>query len=144
METSTVGRVLVSAKIENVIDLFALSRGQIQDGDVHRLEVADALVDTGATLLGMPKHLIERLGIEQIGTGRARTTTGSATFGIYGPVRLTIGGRHCSVDVSEVAETCPVIIGYVPLELLDFVVDPKGQRLVGNPEHGGEFMFDMF
>ena len=42
------------------------------------------------------------------------------------------------------ADTCPVIIGYVPLELLDFVVDPKGQRLIGNPEHGGEFMFDMY
>jgi hypothetical protein len=37
-----------------------------------------------------------------------------------------------------------VIIGYVPLELLDFVVDPKGQRLVGNPDHGGEQMMDMF
>ncbi len=63
---------------------------------------------------------------------------------IYGPVRLTIAGRQCSVDVSEVADTCPVIIGYVPLELLDFVVDPKGQRLIGNPDHGGEFMFDMY
>jgi hypothetical protein len=37
-----------------------------------------------------------------------------------------------------------VIIGYVPPELLHFVVDPKGQRLIGNPEHGGEFMFDMY
>jgi predicted aspartyl protease len=144
METTTVGRVIVSAKIENVIDLYAVSRGQIPDDQVHRIEVADALVDTGATLLGMTKQLIERLGIEQIGTGRARTTIGLASFGIYGPVRLTIGGRSCSVDVSEIADTCPVIIGYVPLELLDFVVDPKGQRLIGNPDHGGEFMFDMF
>jgi len=144
VETKTVGRVIVSAKIENVIDLYGVSRGQIADDQVHRIEVADALVDTGATLLGMTKQLIERLGIEQIGTGRARTTIGLASFGIYGPVRLTIGGRSCSVDVSEIADTCPVIIGYVPLELLDFVVDPKGQRLIGNPDHGGEFMFDMF
>ena len=144
MDTTTVARVIVSAKIENVIDLYAASRGQIPDDRVHRVEVADAFVDTGATLLGMTKQLIERLGIEQIGTGRAKTTSGLATFGIYGPVRLTIGGRCCSVDVSEIADTCPVIIGYVPLELLDFVVDPKGQRLIGNPDHGGEFMFDMF
>jgi hypothetical protein len=144
METATVGRVVVSAKIENVIDLYALSRGQIREDEVHRVEVADALVEKGATLLGMPKPLIEQLGIEQIGTGRAKTTTGLATFGIFGPVRLTIGGRQCSVDVSEVASTCPVNVGDVPLELLDFVVDPKGQQLVGNPDHGGEFMFDMY
>jgi len=27
--------------------------------------------------------------------------------------------------------------------LLDFVVDPIGQRLVGNPDHGGEHMMDL-
>ena len=31
-----------------------------------------------------------------------------------------------------------VVIGQVPLELMDWVVDSKGQRLIGNPEHGGE------
>jgi hypothetical protein len=36
------------------------------------------------------------------------------------------------------------MIGQVPLELLDFVVDPVGQRLIGNPEHGGKHMMDMF
>jgi len=36
------------------------------------------------------------------------------------------------------------LIGQIPLELLDFVVDPFGQRLVGNPDHGGEHMIDMF
>jgi predicted aspartyl protease len=144
METATVGTVLVSAKIENVIDLHSLGQGQIRDDEVHRVEVSDAFIDTGATLLGLPRPLIDQLGIQQIRTGRAKTTTGLATFNIYGPVRLTIAGRQCSVDVSEVADTCPVIIGYVPLELLDFVVDPKGQRLIGNPDHGGEFMFDMY
>jgi hypothetical protein len=30
------------------------------------------------------------------------------------------------------------------LELLDFVVDPVGQRLIGNPDRGGQQMIDMF
>jgi len=144
VETSTMERVIVPVKVENIFDLYAASRGQVSDDQVHRIEVSDAQVDTGATLLGMPKRLIEQLGIEQIGTGRAKTTSGLATFGIFGPVRLTIQGRFCSVDVSEVSDECPVLIGYVPLELLDFVVDPKNQRLIGNPDHDGEFMFDMY
>jgi predicted aspartyl protease len=137
------GKVIVSAKIENVVDLYAAHRGQIPDDQVHHIEIADAQVDTGATLLGMPKRLIEQLGIDQIGSGRAKTTSGLATFGIYGPVRLTIQGRSCSIDFSEVADECPVRVGYVPLELLDFVVDPKRQELIGNPDHGGEYMFDL-
>ena len=144
METATVGRVVVSAKIENVIDLYAASKGQLPDDQVRRIEVSDAFVDTGASHLGMPKPMIERLGLSQITKGRARTTAGSREFGIYGPVRLTVQGRSCSIDVAEVAGDCPVLIGYVPLELLDFVVDPRNQRLIGNPDHGGEFMIDMF
>ena len=144
METATVGRVIVSARIENVFDLYEASQGQLALDQVRHVDVSDARVDTGATLLAMPKRLIEQLGITQIRTGRARTTMGLSTFGIFGPVRLTIQGRACSVDVSEVAEECPVLIGYVPLELLDFVVNPRAQSLIGNPEHGGEFMFDMY
>ena len=72
METATVGNVVVSAKIENVIDLYEASRGQIAPDQVRRLEVSDARVDTGATLLAMPKRLIDQLGLAQISTGRAK------------------------------------------------------------------------
>lgn len=30
----------------------------------------------------------------------------------------------------------------MPLEALDWVVDCQGQKLIGNPEHGGEHMAD--
>jgi predicted aspartyl protease len=139
-----VDKVIVSARIENVFDLYEASRGQRALDQVRHIHVSDARVDTGATLLAMPKRLIEQLGIAQIRTGRALTTMGLSTFGIFGPVRLTIQRRACSADVSEVAEECSALIGYVPLELLDFVVNPRAQSLIGNPEHGGEFMFDMF
>jgi hypothetical protein len=46
-------------------------------------------------------------------------------------------------DVDEIGDEFPVVIGQVPLELMDWVVDPKRQRLIGNPEHGGEQMIDI-
>ena len=63
---------------------------------------------------------------------------------IYGTVRLTIQGRECPTDVAEVPDDCPVLIGQVPLELLDLVADCKNHQLIGNPEHGGEHMYDMY
>jgi hypothetical protein len=36
------------------------------------------------------------------------------------------------------------IIGQIPLEYLDFVVDPRSQKLTGNPAHGGEHMFELY
>jgi predicted aspartyl protease len=144
METTPVGKTLVSAKIENVMDLYAASKGLLPEEQVRRVEVTDALVDSGASHLSMPKRLINQLDLPHVSVGRAKTTAGMRTFELYGPVRLTIQGRMCSVDVAEIADECPVLIGYLPLAGLDFVVDPKNQRLIGNPDHGGEFMIDMF
>jgi hypothetical protein len=67
-----------------------------------------------------------------------------ASFGVYSPVRLTVQGRDCTAEVAGIADGGPAVIGVIPLESLDFVVDPTRQRLNGNPEHGGEQMFDMF
>ena len=43
----------------------------------------------------------------------------------------------------EVPDSVPPLIGQVPLELLDFVVDPGSQQLIGNPAHGGEHIVEM-
>ena len=47
-------------------------------------------------------------------------------------------------DVIEVSDDCPVLVGQVPLELMDFVVDPAGQQLIGNPAHGGEQVVELY
>ncbi len=63
---------------------------------------------------------------------------------MFSTVRLTVQGRDCSCDVVEIPDDCPALIGQVPLELLDFVVDPAGQRLIGNPAHGGEHIIELY
>ena len=67
---------------------------------------------------------------------------GAVDIGIFGPVLLL--GRSCSVDVTEVADECPVLIGYVSVEPTTLSANPKVNHSIGNPEHGGEFMIDMF
>ena len=38
----------------------------------------------------------------------------------------------------------PNIIGHIPLEGMDWVVDMTGQKLIGNPAHGGELLHEEF
>ena len=144
MENSTMGKVLVAARLENMEDIVAVKFGKLAPSEVRCVEVDDALIDTGATMLSMPQRYIKQLGLDRIRTRGARTTNGVAEFGVYSLVQLTIQGRDCRVDVAEIADDCPVLIGQIPLESLDFVVDPIGQRLIGNPDHGGEHMIDLF
>jgi predicted aspartyl protease len=138
------GRVVVKAEVESLEDLLRERRGEITRDQIRRLVIDDALVDTGATSLSMPRRMIEALGLLPFRKRVARTTSGLREFSVYGAVRLVIDGRECSCDVTELDDDCPVLIGQVPLELLDFLVDPARQRLIGNPAHGGQQMLDMY
>jgi predicted aspartyl protease len=144
METATMGKVFVPAKIENLNDLYEVSQGRMRPEDVRRLEVPDALVDTGAMFLSLPRRYVEQLGLQRYRSRKARTSGGIVDFAMCGMVLLTIQGRECRVEVAEIPDECPVLIGQIPLESLDFVVDPVKGRLIGNPEHGGEHMMDLF
>ncbi|MBV9126057.1 MAG: retroviral-like aspartic protease family protein [Planctomycetes bacterium] len=144
MENLTMGRVLVTAKMENLGDVLLTMQGKLPPDQVRTVEVTDALVDTGATSLSLPRSMIEKLGLQRFRSRRVRTSAGLVDVGVYGAVRLTVQGRDCSIDVAEVPDDCPVLIGQIPLEALDWVVDPVGGKLIGNPEHGGEHMFDQF
>jgi len=144
MEIVTMGKVTVPARIENIYDLNEVRKRGLPADQVRAVEVPDALVDTGATLLWLPQRFIRQLGLDRQRTQTARTAAGVISFGIYDAVRLTVQERTCLTEVAEIPDDCPVIIGQTPLEVLDFVVEPKGQKLIGNPDHGGKQMIDLF
>jgi hypothetical protein len=72
------------------------------------------------------------------------TSAGLGTAALYEAVRLTIQGRDGTVDVMEVPDNVPVLVGQIPLEFLDFVIDTRSQRRIGNPAHGGEQILEMY
>ena len=125
-------------------DLFDAEKGLIGPDAVRSIEVHDALVDTGATGLLLPRSMIASLGLRPLRMRQARGLGGTLPMPMYRAVRLTVQGRDCAIDVGEIGDEFPVLIGQVPLELLDWVVDPRAQRLIGNPEHGGEHVMEVF
>jgi predicted aspartyl protease len=144
MESETMGRVLTEATLENLEDLWAVKRGLLSADGVRRMIVPDALVDTGATLLSLPTRLIQQLGLSRVSSKRVTSSMGLAEAGVYEAVRLTIQGRACTMDVMEVPDGVPVLIGQLTLEHLDFVIDPRSRTLVGNPAHGGEQFYELY
>ncbi len=144
MESDTMGRVMTEATIENLEDLWAVKRGLIPPEQARRITVPDALVDTGATLLSLPTRLIKQLGLTKVSSKRVTSSTGGGEAAVYEAVRLTIKDRFCTMDVMEVPDDVPVLIGQLPLEHLDFVVDLRSRSLIGNPAHGGEHVYELY
>jgi predicted aspartyl protease len=138
------GRVRTEATIENLQDLWDVKRGLLPADQVRKVVVTDALVDPGATTLALPSRLIQQLGLSKQYEKRSRSSTGTAPVTIYEAVRLTIQDRYLSVDPMEVPDDVPVLIGQIPLGMLDLVVDPQGGRLTGNPAHGGEHILELY
>jgi predicted aspartyl protease len=144
METATMGRVLTEATIENLEDQWAVKRGLLPSDQARRVVVPDALVDNGATLLSLPTRLIRELGLNQTSSKRVSSSLGLGEAAVYEAVRLTIQGRSCTMDVMEVPDTIPPLIGQLPLEHLDLVVDLRSRTLIGNPAHGGEHVYELY
>jgi len=143
LEQMEMGRVITEITVENFNDLFDAKRGMIPAEKVRKLTIPNAIVDTGAAFLSLPARMIQELGLSKAYTKRVTTSRGPADADVYSAVWLTIQGRSCTLDVMEVPDTEPPLVGQLPLEHLDFVVDPVRQRIIGNPEHGGEQMYDL-
>ena len=119
------GRIVVEARIENGTDPSCR---------IH----CDALVDTGAAYLTLPKAWQARLGqLTLLDTVAVETATQSVVSGdICGPILLRL--EHFRPVLTEVLfiEMEPAdgqyepLIGYIPLEQAQAAVDLVGHRLV--------------
>lgn len=135
------GRVVAEVLVLNVDDL---RRGERGDAKALRSHTVAALVDSGATFFCLPADLIERLGLPFNRNRPTNTISGPMTLRIFGGARIEVQGRACDVEVMELPVGRQALLGQLPLEALDFWIDTAKQRLVGNPEHGGEWMAEVF
>ena len=124
-------KVQVTAKIENRADLFSRDRGRILETQVRSILV-DAAIDGDVIGLSLPTRLLEALGFIE----------SRLSHGAIAAVRLTVQGRDCIAEVTETSDEFPATIGHTCLTLMDWVVDQRGHRLIGNPDHNGEFIYD--
>ena len=133
-----------TTKIElvNRKDQLLAEEDIIKSEEVRSITVDDAVVDTGATRLSLPKPVIEQLGLTPIGRTRARTTNGIVDRFIYSEVRFTVLERAGTLEITELPENVPVLIGHMVLEMLDLCLDIR-KGLIYNPDHNDEWIEDQ-
>jgi clan AA aspartic protease len=136
------GKVTVKVRLTNYLET-RLREMKLRKRKPRSLEV-EALVDTGTTRLYLKPSIIKKLALKRVDTVRSQTTNGPCIRYRYEPVQLELMDRKEIFDVVEVPENVPNLLGQVPLEVLDLVVDAKGRKLIPNPAHGGEQMTEEF
>ena len=137
------GRVMTKVKLTNTVDVQEGERGLLRPDEVRQVEV-EALVDTGATMLAVPRDVAEKLGLKERGRRRVRYADGRvADVPWVGPITVEILGRETMCEaLVEAAGTTP-LIGQIPLEALDLVVDPRTRDVSVNPASPDMPMMDL-
>ena len=127
---------LVYAEIEliSVDDLVLHRRGFLAEDKIKRMTV-NALVDSGAYMLVINDHIRHQLDLPLIEEQVFRLAGDSERRGeVVGPVEIRFENRSTSVRAVVLPGADEVLLGSIPLEDLDVVIDPREQRLIVNPE----------
>ncbi len=94
----------------------------------------EAVVDTGATMVVLPKDIVEALELRKVREVKVRYANNKVeTKPIYGVVTIELKGRSANLDVLVEEKGSQPLIGQVLLELLDLVIEPKTRKLIPNP-----------
>jgi len=103
-------------------------RGRLT-GPTGRSEDADLLVDTGATLLVVPRALAVRLELVARRSQLVLIAGGQRAEWPVAEVSLSLNGQDVTSPCS-IAPEGPALLGAVALESLFLAVDPVAKRLI--------------
>ena len=130
------GIVHAEITIKNLWDGLKLDSGI---GKEVRQTTVKAVVDTGAITLVINEDIRKKLGLRVVEKRRATLANGQReAFDVTEPVNVHWKNRNavCKAFVISGAEN--ILLGAIPLEEMDLIVDPARQELTG--AHGDEIV----
>ena len=94
-----------------------------------------ALADTGALMLCIPERVAVQLQLETESTREVAVADGrSVSVPYVGPIKITFGNRLCFVGALVLGDE--VLLGAVPMEDMDLVVNPGREPSAGGARGG--------
>jgi clan AA aspartic protease len=130
------GTVYTEIILKNVADVSCVQRGYMAEKDIRQC-VVRALVDTGAGTLVINEDVRQQLGLEIEGLRSAYLAGGlRQVCRVTEPVEIYWKNRDTACRALLLPGAEEVLLGAIPLEDMDLIVDPAGQELRG--AHGDE------
>ena len=125
------GDVLAEITLKNGGDLVRARDGHITEQNIRSVTVS-ALVDTGARTLVINENIRKKLGLTIVDEFSAILAEGTKPSCIVTePVQIYWNGRSSSVQAWVLPNEEDVLLGVIPLEEMDLMVDPANRKLVG-------------
>jgi clan AA aspartic protease len=124
------GNVFAEITVKNADDLALRRNGQISEQDVRTVTLT-AIVDTGATTLVINEDIFNKLGLSVVETRNINIAGGARVeCKVTSPVSIHWKDRQAMVSAVMLPQG-KTLLGVIPLEFMDLIVDPIRQELVG-------------
>ena len=124
--------------LKNARDVGNAENGLINESEIHQTTVT-AMVDTGAGTLIINEELREQLGLGIKGMRRATFANEAKEYcKVTEPVEIHWKNRSSFVRALIIPNSSEVLLGAIPLEDMDLMVDPVRQELTG--AHGDDIV----
>jgi clan AA aspartic protease len=124
------GNVFAEITVKNAGDITLAHAGHINENNIRSVTLT-AIVDTGATTLVINEDIFNKLGLSLIETRNINIAGGAKVqCKVTGPVCIQWKDRQAMVSAVVLPEGKP-LLGVIPLEFMDLIVDPIRQELVG-------------
>jgi len=122
--------------LENIVDRGLAKRGYIEKANIRTLTV-QAMPDTGAWTLVINEDVREKLGLTIQGSAVSTLADGkTSNYPVTESVKIQWKDRNIELPAVVVAEAKEVLLGALPLEGMDLIVDPVNKKLAG--AHGDQ------
>ncbi len=133
---STVGRFSTDFIVANNLDKELAAAGRLASAKVRQMTIS-GVVDPGAVKLVLPRAVVLKLGMRISGTVPVKYANGHiAERETVDGVSVELLGRHGVFNAIVEPKRRDALIGAIVLEDLDFLVDPKYQRIIPrDPRH---------
>ena len=127
------GYVYAEIQLTNEDDLAFNRRGSLPESEIRRVTIR-AMVDSGAYDLILNQEIQEQLKLPVLGTRLVKLADETIVeVDIVGPVEVRFETRATTVRALVIPDTEEVLLGAIPLEGLDVIIDPLRERLLVNP-----------
>ncbi|MCL2042934.1 MAG: aspartyl protease family protein [Treponema sp.] len=135
------GLVYENITLKNATDVGNSVRGIIQEGEVRQIKVL-AMVDTGAETLVINEAMRQELGLTVIGERRVGLANNYGEMCQFTePVMIYWKDRPAVTHAIVLPGATEVLLGAIPLEEMNVMIDPRSQQLVGI--HGDEIIYKV-
>ena len=132
------GLVYEDITLKNAGDVINVGRGIIEAPKI-RQTVVQAIVDTGAMTLVINEDVRYKLGLELRGQQKVTLANEEVEMCHFTePVEIHWKDRYTVIPALVLPGTNEILLGVIPLEAMDLIVDPGSQQLAG--AHGDQII----